>query len=37
MGDIDTMFHQVGVPEGQRDFLHFLWWPDGDQSKDLEK
>ena len=27
MGDIDAMFHQVRVPEGQRDFLRFLWWP----------
>ena len=37
MGDIDAMFHQVRVPEGQRDFLRFLWWPDGDLTQDLEE
>ncbi|XP_014834503.1 PREDICTED: uncharacterized protein LOC106912190 [Poecilia mexicana] len=30
MGDIKAMFHQVQVPEGDRDFLRFLWWPNGD-------
>ena len=29
MGDIETMYHQVFVPESQRCFLRFLWWPDG--------
>ena len=29
MGDIDAMFHQVQVPDNQRDFLRFFWWPDG--------
>ena len=28
MGDIDAMFHQVRVPDNQRDFLRFFWWPD---------
>ncbi|PFX13125.1 hypothetical protein AWC38_SpisGene22820 [Stylophora pistillata] len=37
MSDIDAMFHQVRVPEGQRDFLRFLWWPDGDLMKNLEE
>ena len=37
MGDIDAMFHQVRVPEGQRDFLRFLWWPDGDLTQGLEE
>lgn len=37
MSDIDAMFHQVRVPEGQRDFLHFLWWPDGDLTQNLEE
>ena len=37
MGNIDAMFHQVRVPEGQRDFLRFLWWPDGDLTQDLEE
>ena len=30
MADIEGMFLQVKVPEIQRDFLRFLWWPDGD-------
>ncbi|XP_011669772.2 uncharacterized protein LOC100889397 [Strongylocentrotus purpuratus] len=30
MGDIRAMFHQVRVPPEQRDFLRFLWWPEGD-------
>lgn len=29
MADIEAMFHQVQVPDDQRDFLRFLWWPDG--------
>ena len=28
--DVECMFYQVKVPEKQRDFLRFLWWPDGD-------
>eukprot|EP00057_Strongylocentrotus_purpuratus_P015300 XP_011669774.1 PREDICTED: uncharacterized protein LOC100889545 [Strongylocentrotus purpuratus] len=30
MGDIRAMFHQVRVSPEQRDFLRFLWWPEGD-------
>lgn len=30
MGDIQAMFHQVKVAEEDRDFLGFLWWPEGD-------
>ena len=37
MSDIDAMFHQVRIPEGQRDLLRFLWWPDGDLTKNLEE
>jgi len=37
MSDIDVMFRQVRVPEGQQDFLHFLWWPDGDLMQNLEE
>ena len=29
MGDIEAMFYQVLVPAKQRDFLRFLWWPNG--------
>ena len=37
MSDIDAMFYQVRVPEGQQDFLRFLWWPDGDLTQDLDE
>ena len=30
MGDIEAMFHQVYIPESQRSFMRFLWWPGGD-------
>lgn len=35
MADIESMFYQVKVPPNQRDYLRYLWWPDGDTSKDL--
>lgn len=34
MGDIQAMFYQVNAPEEDRDFLRFLWWPDGDVTKE---
>ena len=37
MGDVQSMFHQVRVPEVDRDLLRFLWWPRGDFSKELEE
>lgn len=37
MGDVQSMFHQVRVPEEDRDLLRFLWWPRGDFSKELEE
>ena len=37
MGDIQAMFHQVKVAEEDRDFLRFLWWPDGDITQDLKE
>ena len=37
MGDIDAMFHQVRVSEGQRDLLRFLWWLDKDLTQNLGK
>ncbi|PWA32804.1 hypothetical protein CCH79_00018048 [Gambusia affinis] len=36
MGDIQAMFHQVKVAEQDRDFLRFLWWPEGDISRELK-
>lgn len=36
MADIEAMFYQVHVVEKDRDFLKFLWWPEGDISKPLE-
>ena len=29
MADIEAMFHQVFVPEEQRCYLRFLYWPEG--------
>ena len=37
MGDIESMFFQVRVPENQRSFLRFLWWPDGDLEQELQE
>lgn len=34
--DIESMFYQVRVPEHQQSFLRFLWWPNGDLSKELK-
>ncbi|XP_067679580.1 uncharacterized protein [Haliotis asinina] len=30
MGDFESMFYQVQVPEEDIDYLRFLWWEDGD-------
>ena len=35
MGDIEAMFHQVQVPDGQCSFLRFLWWEDCDTNKEI--
>ena len=35
MGDIESMFYQVRIPEDQRDFVRYLWWPNGDLSQGL--
>lgn len=37
MGDIQSMLHQVKVPEDDRDFLWFLWWPEGDLTKEVSE
>ena len=36
MCDIEGMFHQFKVHEEYRDFLRFLWWENGDTSRDPE-
>ena len=35
--DIESMFYQVRVPSDQRDFLRFLWWPEGNLSNEIEE
>ena len=32
IADVEAMFYQVTVPEDDRDFMRFLWWPGGDTS-----
>ena len=34
IADIEKMFHQVKVTPRDCEFLRFLWWPDGDMSKE---
>lgn len=34
MADIESMFYQVRVPDEDADLLRFLWWPDGDKTKE---
>lgn len=35
--DVEAMYHQVRVPEEDTDLLRFLWWPEGDITKDLKE
>ena len=37
MADIEAMFYQVFVPEEQRSYLRFLWWPDSNINQELEE
>ncbi|KAL7883475.1 hypothetical protein SRHO_G00011330 [Serrasalmus rhombeus] len=37
VADIESMFYQVKVPEGDTDLLRFLWWPDGNLNAHLEE
>ncbi len=37
MADVEKMFHQVKVPPHHVNFLHFLWWPDGNVNQPLKE
>jgi hypothetical protein len=37
MADIEAMFYQVRIPNSDSDFLRFLWWTDGDLTKNPEE
>ncbi|XP_028406776.1 uncharacterized protein LOC114529218 [Dendronephthya gigantea] len=37
IADVEAMFYQVRVPSSDCDALRFLWWPDGDLSKEVEE
>ena len=37
MADIESMFHQARVHEEDTNLLRFLWWTDGDISRNLEE
>ena len=37
MSDVEAMFHQVKVRPDDRNALRFLWWPDGDLSRQAEE
>ena len=36
VGDIESMFYQVRVPEEQQDMLRFVWWPEGNLDAEPE-
>ena len=35
--DVEAMFLQVMVPDEQRNYLRFLWWPGGDETKPIQE
>ena len=35
IGDIETMFYQVKVPDSQRSFMRYLWWNSNDLNEEL--
>ncbi|XP_077982843.1 uncharacterized protein LOC144437710 [Glandiceps talaboti] len=37
MADIESMFHQVKVSDHHTDCLRFLWWPDGDFTREPDE
>ncbi|KAF4531529.1 hypothetical protein B566_EDAN019551, partial [Ephemera danica] len=34
--DVESMFHQVKVPENDRDAFRFLWWEEGNYTKSIK-
>ena len=36
MADIEAMYHQVLVPDGQQTFLKFLWWSTDDINDEVQ-
>ena len=37
MADVESMFHQVRVPDPDSSFLCFLWWEDGNMAPELQE
>ena len=37
MADIESMFHHVRVPDRDSTFLRFLWWDDGDTTREVQE
>ena len=37
MVDIESMFHQVRVPDPDSSFLHFLWWEDDNMAHESQE
>jgi len=37
MGDIESMFYQVQIPEEQRLYVQFLWWEDGNVQNEIQQ
>ena len=37
IGDIKSMFHQIGISEQDRDLWRFLWWEDGNLENELQE
>lgn len=35
MADIESVYHQVRVPEDDTDLLCFFWWPEGDLTQEM--
>lgn len=37
IADVEAMFYQVGIKDGDTNLLRFLWWPEGNYEKELAK